>query len=131
MTSDRPVDSADPTEQETPQRIAELAGGENGSPIFQYLIEGSWDGMVAFWSPTPWIIDVYTDRIMSDRYYGIRKWCIDHFGRPASPLHGIDGKWQDGLATVHGWTLYGFADRGLMERFITAWPRVSTWPKTG
>lgn len=109
------------------------AAEETGTDTYRRLITipSAKDLMREAWSPTPWIINVYTDRVMSDDYCRMRQWCIDHFGQEADPLQGIDGTWQMGTATVHGWTLYGFADRGLMERFITAWPRVSTWLETG
>lgn len=74
------------------------------------------------WSATPWMIDCFTDRVNSPRYRAIREWCSENIGPQAHPIHGVEGDWQDGSATVHGWTWIGFKSEEMLARFMKAFP---------
>lgn len=74
------------------------------------------------WSPTPWMIDVYTGRCIEDRDREILQWCHSEFGQESSPIHGREGRWHRGGAIINGWTWYGFADEEAMKRFVARWP---------
>jgi hypothetical protein len=89
---------------------------------FDYGDQERSDIMRKVWTPTPWMIEVFTGSINSERERSIARWCWDRFGQQASPIHGIDGVWQRGCATVHGWTWYGFATEAQMLEFLAAWP---------
>ena len=80
--------------------------------------------MEKVWSVTPWMLDVYTGNIDSERYRTIVMWCRDTFGDEAWPIHGRPGEWQTGTATVFGWTWIGFDSEAKMQRFVEAWPPV-------
>lgn len=73
------------------------------------------------WSGTPWVIDVFTDSINSERYMEIRQWCRETFGAEAWPLHKKPGKWQRGGVTINGWTWIGFESEALMRSFMERW----------
>jgi hypothetical protein len=72
------------------------------------------------WSVTPWVLDVFTGDAARERQ--IIAWCYERYGRKASPIHGVEGTWQRGNATIHGWTWMGFATDAQMREFESAWP---------
>lgn len=72
------------------------------------------------WTPTPWMVDCFTDRTNSERDRSIREWCYDNLGDQAHPIHGREGRWQWGSATIHGWTWIGFASEAELALFLTA-----------
>ena len=74
------------------------------------------------WSPTPWMVNVYTGRISERRDRAIQQWCRDTFGDECWPIHDQPGTWQRGSATIHGWTWYGFATETQMIAFVERWP---------
>lgn len=73
--------------------------------------------MQKVWSPTPYMVDFYTDNMESDRYWEIRKYLREKFGQECSPIHSIEGDWQFGGATLYGWTWIGFKEEWMMEEF--------------
>ena len=73
------------------------------------------------WSPTPWVLDVYTDSLGSSKGIGLRKWLEEHLGPESSPIHGMEGRWHFGYVTIYGWIWIGFASEQEMEQFIEAW----------
>ena len=73
------------------------------------------------WSGTPWMVDAYTGSISDHRYDEIMDWCRDQFGPEAWPIHGEEGLWHSGSATVYGYTWMGFASEEIMEQFIQRW----------
>lgn len=77
--------------------------------------------LLEVWSKTPWMIDVFTDHVDSDQYRDMKEWCQKHFGNEARPLHGKSGRWLRGLATVHGFTWFGFSTEAEMTQFQAAW----------
>lgn len=74
------------------------------------------------WSVTPHMIDCYTDNINSERERAIRRWCYDNIGEQAYPIHGREGDWQFGGATIFGWTFLGFSSKELLDKFLEAFP---------
>lgn len=89
---------------------------------FDYDDEDRRDLMEKVWSVTPWMIDLFTGNINSDRERAIREWCRENIGPEAWPIHGRIGDWQLGSATIHGWTWIGFATKGQMQSFLSAFP---------
>ena len=82
--------------------------------------------MKTVWSPTPWMVDVFTGSTSnSGRYAEIMDWCREKFGQESSPIHGVDGTWHCGLATIHGFTWMGFATKDQMEAFCERWAVLS------
>lgn len=78
--------------------------------------------MFEVWSPTPWIVDVNTGSMSDmDRYYDILSWCNKMFGPESYPIHGKNGDWHHGSATINGWTWMGFKTKELMDTFIKQW----------
>lgn len=80
------------------------------------------DLMRKVWENTPWMIDVYTDSPNTDRWYDVMQWCQGEFGQERWPLHGIEGDWHTGGATIHGWTWIGFATEEMMNKFLEKFP---------
>lgn len=80
------------------------------------------------WSPTPFMVNVDTGSPDSDRYREILQWCRENIGPQAHPIHGKDGDWQTGTATVFGWTWMGFATEDLLNRFLAAFPSLGVQP---
>lgn len=78
------------------------------------------------WSPTPFMMDCFTGSMREARYYDMLHWCCERFGRQASPIHEIDGDWQTGGATIHGWTWYGFKTAEMLQEFMDAWPAAAS-----
>lgn len=95
---------------------------------FDYGDQKRADLMRKVWSVTPWMIDCFTDSINSDREGSIRHWCSEHIGPQAHPIHGREGDWQLGGATIHGWTWIGFASEQLLEQFLAAFPQPERVP---
>lgn len=89
---------------------------ENDSKFDDELMHKVWDG-------TPWIVNAYTGNIENtSRYYDIQKWCRENFGDEAWPIHGEQGDWHRGGATIQGWTWMGFKTKEMMDKFIEKWP---------
>lgn len=75
------------------------------------------------WEPTPWIVNVYTGPGHPDRRnQDMLEWCDKNLGEASYPIHGREGVWHQGSATVNGWTWFGFATEEMMNRFLEAWP---------
>lgn len=75
------------------------------------------------WEGTPWMVDAYTGGYGENgRMRDMMRWCYDTFGDQASPIHGCPGTWQQGCATIYGWTWFGFASEVDMDRFMARWP---------
>lgn len=89
---------------------------------FDYDDEDRRKLMEKVWSVTPWMIDCFTDGINSERERSIREWCYESIGPQAHPIHGKDGDWQLGGATIYGWTWLGFAKEEQLKDFIAAFP---------
>ena len=97
------------------------------SPLFLNQIANHRDPLMRkVWGGTPWMIDVVTGNIDSDRYQEMRDWCNVQFGRESWPLHGRFGNWQFGGATVMGSTWIGFATEEMMKRFEERWGKLPT-----
>lgn len=94
-----------------------------GSALYhRQITERGNDLMHQVWDGTPWMTDAYTGSIENDGRYGrMMRWCRDHFGPEAWPIHGKPGNWYSGGATVLGWTWMGFRTREMMEQFLEAW----------
>jgi hypothetical protein len=100
-----------------------------GSALFHEMLAWSIENendrgelMRSVWSGTPWIVNAYTGPIQNHgAYRAIMEWCLKEFGKEASPIHGIEGQWRAGGATVVGWTWMGFATEEMMERFKSKW----------
>lgn len=96
-----------------------------GTELYQQVI--NWKGytnpelMRQVWEPTPYIIDVYTGGRHDDRGYEIREWLTERWGRACSPIHGHEGLWQFGNATINGYTWLGFATEEMMQEFLRTW----------
>lgn len=69
------------------------------------------------WGATPWVLNVRTGPIDGDHFMEIRQWCHHHIGDESYPIHGRDGLWRTGLATIFGETFIGFATEELMNMF--------------
>lgn len=74
------------------------------------------------WDGTPWMIDVFTGKCGDELDRDMREWCMKNLGPEASPIHGQDGEWQRGYATINGWTWFGFKTEDQMMRFIERFP---------
>lgn len=101
-----------------------------GSPLFQRTMDFKHDDarkqalMLKVWACTPWVVTADTGRCGEDRDCEIREWCRDQFGDEAWPIHGRQGDWQRGSATVHGQTWFGFATEAQMKAFVAKWGEV-------
>lgn len=73
--------------------------------------------MKKVWDVTPFVVNVRTGSPDDDQYRKIVSWCREHLGPDAWPIHGRDGNWQTGGATVFGETFMGFATAEYLERF--------------
>lgn len=99
-----------------------------GTPLYQKTIHYDYGDadrsalMQEVWEHTPWMVNAYTGGTSDDRDIEMRQWCVDHFGPEACPIHGRDGQWQRGHATIFGWTWFGFAKKEQMEEFEAHWP---------
>lgn len=82
--------------------------------------------MAHVWSSTPWMLNTKTGSMADPEgivaWQRIRAWCENNIGDEAFPIHGRDGQWQFGGATVFGWTWVGFATEDQMRRFMAAFP---------
>lgn len=76
------------------------------------------------WDGTPWMIDAYTGDVADDRDMEMREWCEEHIGPEAWPIHGRQGDWHRGGATVYGWTWFGFRTEEMLKRFADRWDDV-------
>lgn len=95
-----------------------------GNELFQRQIERRGDKIMRkVWCPTPFMVDVYTGQISNQgRYREIVDWCFDRHGEQSSPIHGIEGTWKMGGATVLGWTWIGFKTEEMLRDFVEHWP---------
>ncbi len=74
------------------------------------------------WSPTPFMVDAFTGSIGNhNRYREMMEWCREQFGSQCWPIHGDDGVWQCGGATIHGWTWMGFSTLDQLNEFVERW----------
>lgn len=106
------------TQQTTSEPLPACAG----SALHSRVIAPSLDPLMhKVWDGTPWMLDAYTDSVNTDRWYDVMQWCQSEFGQEAWPLHGIEGQWHVGGATIHGWTWIGFATEEMMTRFSERW----------
>lgn len=96
-----------------------------GSKLFKQMIavisdsEKTSELMKELWSPTPWMIDAFTDSNDSERYREILDWCHNKWGRESNNVE--DRNWRVGGATVYGYTWYGFKTKQMMNEFIHKW----------
>lgn len=74
------------------------------------------------WSGHPWMVDAYTGNYDGGRKRDMLHWCYETMGQQASPIHDRPGIWQQGCATIDGWTWFGFANEADMLAFIERWP---------
>ncbi len=96
-----------------------------GSEIYRKRILGSDNTLQdEVWSPTPWIIDVYTGSISSSRYNKIISWCHEVFGGESDPIRGTVGSWRCGSVTVCGRTWLGFATKEQADQFESHWSNI-------
>lgn len=101
---------------------------EMGTELFQRMAKFDYgegergDLMRKVWSPTPWMLNIWTGRWEDGREQRMLEWCYRHFGQESSPIHDRDGKWKRGNATVMGWTWFGFSTQEEMNQFVSAWP---------
>lgn len=109
--------------------VSKLQGAEvvalpcHGSALFGRVIAPTQDALMhKIWDAFPWMVDAFTGRFDDARYDQIGAWLHGRFGREASPIHGIDGKWQRGGATINGYTWIGFATEEMMTTFEKFWP---------
>lgn len=119
---------------DTPRRdsdtVPAMVGHPDGSDEFRKILEFNYRGdetsalMRKCWSVTPWVLDVFTGDDARERQ--MIAWCYERYGRQASPIHGFEGTWQRGNATIHGWTWVGFATETQMREFEAAWPSPNT-----
>lgn len=107
------------TEPEGTELYGRIVSHDYGDPDTNAL-------MLKVWSVTPFVVDFYTDSINSDRELRIKKWLRDKHGPEAWPIHGREGLWQFGSATIHGWTHVGFARRRDLDEFLEHW-RSADW----
>ena len=86
-----------------------------GTPLYDRLITYDYgdderrDLMEKVWSVTPYVVNVMTGNINGDDWRAMMQWCREAFGAEAWPIHGREGKWQTGGATIFGETHIGFA----------------------
>jgi len=76
------------------------------------------DLMSKVWGVTPFIVNVRTGSPDGDQYRRIVEWAHDKLGPQAWPIHGRDGDWQTGSATVYGETFIGFKHKDDLDRFV-------------
>lgn len=93
------------------QRAMAYYDANDSDPALQHQV---WDGY-------PWMLDVHTDGVATDRDRAICDWCRKTFGDEGHPIHGIPGAWHRGGATVFGWTWFGFASADHMRQFRAVW----------
>lgn len=99
-----------------------MSENESGTGLYQRQIKQSDNNLMKkVWDGTPWMIDVDTGSIESDRYREMMQWCRKQFGAEAWPIHGKPGDWQCGSVTIHGRTWMGFKTKKMLELFLEAW----------
>lgn len=76
--------------------------------------------MEKVWRVTPWVVNVNTGSPDEDRYREMVAWAREELGPQAMPIHGHDGDWQTGGATVFGETFIGFKHEMDLGRFAEA-----------
>lgn len=100
-----------------------------GTPLFERMLAYDYGDaeraelMREVWTPTPFMVNVNTSSIASNRDYEIHRWCREQFGPENWLLADKVGTWQRGSATVDGTTWYGFATEALMQQFLKRWPQ--------
>lgn len=80
------------------------------------------DLMAKVWTVTPYMVNVKTGSPTDETFMEIREWCTETFGREAWPIHGYEGSWQTGSATVYGETFMGFATASDLAMFSSRFP---------
>lgn len=90
---------------------------------FDYADKERADLMRKVWSVTPFMVDCLTGGPNDDSFRRIMQWCRDNIGAEAWPIHGREGEWQSGSATVFGWTWMGFRTEEQLDRFRVAFPQ--------
>lgn len=78
------------------------------------------DLMAKVWGVTPFVVNVRTGSPGEDLYREIIQWARTELGPQAMPIHGHDGDWQTGSATVFGETFIGFKHEIDLGRFSEA-----------
>ena len=78
------------------------------------------DLMAKVWGATPFVVNVRTGSPGEDAYREIIQWARAELGPQAMPIHGHDGDWQTGSATVFGETFIGFKHEIDLARFSEA-----------
>lgn len=92
---------------------------------FNYCDDERSELMRYVWAPTPWMVDAFTGNYDTGQKRDILHWCYETFGEQASPIHDRVGAWQQGGATIYGWTWFGFSTEADMHKFIERWPSPS------
>jgi protein gp37 len=102
------------------------------SALYGRVIAPSQDALMhKVWGPFPWMIEAFTGRFDDDRYHQMNQWLTDRFGREASPIHNIPGRWHRGGATINGHTWIGFATEEMLATFEEHWPNDSSVATSG
>lgn len=89
---------------------------------FNYEDDERSELMWKVWRGNPWMVDAYTGNYDTGRKREMLHWCYETMGQEASPIHDRPGLWQQGHATIHGWTWFGFASESAMKYFVSRWP---------
>jgi hypothetical protein len=98
------------------------------TPLYERILAFNYEDtdraelMRKVWIGTPWVIDSYTGNYDEGRKRDMLHWCYETFGQQASPIHDRPGTWQQGSATIYGWTWFGFATKSQMHLFVERWP---------
>lgn len=99
-------------------------GEVRGTELFERMLAFNYEDteraelMRKVWSVTPFMVDCETGSPGDASYQRIMKWCRRNFGPEAWPIHGRDGEWQSGTATVFGWTWIGFKTQDQLDQFL-------------
>ena len=102
-------------------------GERDGTDLYHRIVDFAYgdqernDLMREVWSVTPWAVNVRPGNINGDEYRDIREWLYKNLGDQAWPIHGRDGDWQFGGATVFGETV-GFKTKDQLDRFESEFP---------
>lgn len=104
---------------------------QTGTDLYRRIVAWRMDSEHAeltakVWKPTPWMIDVRDGSFPNSDAPVICEWCNANLGPESLPIHGKEGVWHRGGATVSGHTWYGFATQEMMSRFIERWPKLVT-----
>lgn len=96
-----------------------------GTPLYDALVSAvtpdQAEMMLRDWSPTPWVLQVFTDAAGSPHDMAMRRWCVAEFGPESLPLNGAIGRWRRGASTSGGYGLIGFNTEAAMHEFQRQW----------